>query len=99
MANGSADLEASLADLLGAASVRGGTANLVRSVLVPVEPSPQFVRDLGRSLGQAAARSRQSLLRRYRTAIVVGAAAFASVASLAGIVVLIVRQRSRMGVS
>jgi hypothetical protein len=70
-------------------------ASLVRDALVPVEPSQQFVSELGRSLVLAAARSQQSLIRRYRMAIVIGAAAFGSFASLVGIVALLVR-RSRM---
>lgn len=70
-------------------------ANLVRDVLIPVEPSQLFVRELGRSLGMKAARSHQSLLRRYRTALVITAAAFGSLASVAGVVALIIRQRTR----
>lgn len=73
-----------------------GVANLVRDTLTPVEPSQQFVRELGRSLMATATRSRQSLVRRYRTAIVIGAATFGSLASVVGIVALIIRQRSRM---
>ena len=68
----------------------------VRAVLIPVEPSQQFVRDLGRSLGVAARRSRQSLVQRYRTGILIGAAIFGSLASVVGVVVLIMRQRSRV---
>jgi hypothetical protein len=79
---------------------RGGRAasrmeGQVRAVLVPIEPSQQFVYDLGRSLTSAALRSRQSLIRRYRTAIVVGAALFGSIASVVGVIALIARQRSR----
>jgi hypothetical protein len=73
-----------------------GMERRVRDVLIPVEPSQQFVMELGRSLMATAARSRQSLVRRYRTAIVIGAALFGSIASLVGVVALIVRQRSRM---
>jgi hypothetical protein len=71
-------------------------ARLVRDVLVPVEPSQLFVSELGNSLALAAARGRQSLLRRYRKIIVIGAAAFGSLASVAGVVALILRQRARM---
>lgn len=70
-------------------------ASLVREALVPVEPSQQFVSELGRGLMLAAARSRQSLIRRYRMAIMIAAAAFGSLASIVGIVALLVR-RSRM---
>jgi hypothetical protein len=73
-----------------------GVERRVRAVLIPVEPSQQFVRELGRGLSTAAAHSRQSLVRRYRTAIVVGVAVFGSFASMVGVVALIVRQRSRM---
>jgi len=72
-------------------------ANRVREALIPVEPSQQFVRELGRGLAVTATRSRRSLARRYRTAIVIGAAAFGSLASVVGIVALILRRRSRMG--
>jgi len=71
-------------------------ADLVSAVLIPVQPSQQFVTELGRSLTRTAARSRQSLVRRYRTAILIGAALFGSLASVVGVVALIVRQRSRM---
>ena len=74
----------------------GSMASLVRDVLVPVEPSQLFVNELGHSLAQTAARGRQSLLRRYRKVIVIGAAAFGSLASVAGVVALIVRQRTRV---
>ena len=73
-----------------------GMAGQVRAVLIPVEPSQQFVRELGRGLAAAAARSRQSLVRRYRLAIVIGAAVLGSIASVVGVIALIVRQRSRM---
>ena len=73
-----------------------GVERRVRAVLIPVEPSQQFVRELGRGLSAAAERSRQSLVRRYRTAIVLGVAVFGSLASMVGVVALIIRQRSRM---
>jgi hypothetical protein len=64
--------------------------------LIPVEPSQQFVRELGRSLGVTARRSRQSLVQRYRNGILIGAAIFGSLASVVGVVVLILRQRARV---
>lgn len=73
-----------------------GMEQRVRDVLIPVEPSQQFVRDLGRGLGVAARRSRQSLVQRYRTGILIGAAIFGSLASVVGVVVLILRQRARV---
>jgi len=75
--------------------VPGPVSRLVRDTLIPVEPSQQFVAELGRSLMATAMRSRQSLVRRYRMAILVGAAAFGSMASVVGIIALIAR-RSRM---
>ena len=70
-------------------------ARQVSRVLVPVEPPQQFVVDLRGSLMSAAMRSRQSLARRYRTAIVIGAALFASAVWVASVAALIVRQRVR----
>ena len=75
---------------------RNDMADLVSAVLTPVEPSQQFVTELRRRLTDAALRSHQSLVRRYRTAILIGAALFGSLASVVGVVALIVRQRSRM---
>ncbi|HLF28083.1 MAG TPA: hypothetical protein VJG32_17260 [Anaerolineae bacterium] len=74
---------------------RSGVERRVRDVLIPVEPSQQFVSELGRSLTTMALRSRQSLIQRYRTAILIGAAVFGSIASVVGVVALIMRQRSR----
>lgn len=89
-------LEETLAREVGrAAGLPRGLERRVRAALVPVEPSQQFVRELGRGLMATAMRSRQSLIRRYRTAIVIGAAVFGSVASVVGVVALIMRQRSR----
>lgn len=91
-------LEAALARSLSgnpAASSRG-VADRVSAALIPVEPSQQFVTELGRSLSLAASRSRQSLVRRYRTAILIGAALFGSLASVVGVIALVLRQRSRV---
>lgn len=70
----------------------------VRDTLVPVQPSPHFVRDLGYRLVETASHSRQSLLQRYRTAIVIGVAAAGSVASVVGVMTLLLRQRNRRSV-
>jgi hypothetical protein len=67
----------------------------VRDTLVPIQPSPHFVRDLGYHLVETASRGRQSLLQRYRTAIVIGVAAAGSVASVVGVTVLVLRQKNR----
>lgn len=75
-----------------------GVERRVRDVLTPVEPSQQFIRELGHGLSLTAERSRRSLVRRYRMAIIIGAAIFGSLASVVGVVALILRQRSRVRV-
>jgi hypothetical protein len=67
----------------------------VRETLVPIEPSPDFVQNLGRTLAQAASQRRQPLRRRYRRAVWFGLAAAGSVASLVGVTAYMVRQRDR----
>ena len=49
---------------------------------------------LGKDI-KTAGRSQQSLLRRYRTLIVIGVAAAGSVASVVGMTVLLLRQKNR----
>ncbi|HET7377167.1 MAG TPA: hypothetical protein VFK30_10690 [Anaerolineae bacterium] len=70
----------------------------MRTTLVPIQPSTSFVRELGYRLVDTAGRSQQSLLRRYRTAIVIGVAAAGSVASVVGMTVLLLRQKNRRSV-
>jgi hypothetical protein len=67
----------------------------VRDTLVPIQPSPRFVRELGYRLVDTAGRGQQSLLRRYRKAIVIGVAAAGSLASAAGVAAVLLRQRNR----
>jgi hypothetical protein len=67
----------------------------VRDTLVPIQPSPHFVRDLGYRLVETASRGKQSLIQRYRTAIVIGVAAAGSVASVVGVTALLLRQKNR----
>ena len=70
----------------------------MRTTLVPIQPSTSFVRELGYRLVDTAGRSQQSLLRRYRTSIVIGVAAAGSVASVVGMTVLLLRQKNRRSV-
>jgi hypothetical protein len=67
----------------------------VRETLVPVEPSPDFVRNLGCALAQAASQRQQPLRRRYRRAVWFGLAAAGSVASIVGMMVYVAHHRSR----
>ena len=67
----------------------------VRATLVPIQPSPRFVRELGSRLVDTAARGQQSLLRRYRTAIIIGVAAAGSVASAVGVAALLLHHKNR----
>jgi hypothetical protein len=67
----------------------------VRETLVPIEPSPDFVRNLGQSLALAASQRQQPLRRRYRRAVWFGLAAAGSVASIVGVTAYVVRQRDR----
>lgn len=61
-------------------------AELLFEVLVPVEPSPVFVKRLGEELTAAATRSQLSLLERYRKGILVTVATLGSALSLAGLI-------------
>jgi hypothetical protein len=67
----------------------------VRETLVPIEPSPDFVRNLGCALAQTASQRQQPLRRRYRRAVWFGLAAAGSVASIVGVTAYMVHQRDR----
>ena len=54
----------------------------MRETLVPVEPSPNFVRDLGQSLMLMASRRQVTFRQRYGRAVLFGLAAAGSVASV-----------------
>ncbi|MGD1995716.1 MAG: hypothetical protein PVH62_02975 [Anaerolineae bacterium] len=69
-----------------------GLAERLKRVMVPVEPSADFVRNLGQEL-VGAARRQQSAAKRLRRAIIIGAAALGSALSVAGVVVLILLRR------
>jgi hypothetical protein len=57
----------------------------MRETLVPIEPSPIFVRDLGHSLALLAGRQPLPFRRRYGRAIVFGLAAAGSVVSMVSV--------------
>ncbi|HZY45236.1 MAG TPA: hypothetical protein VFF70_10850 [Anaerolineae bacterium] len=70
----------------------------VRDTLVPILPSPHFVHDLRDRLVAKTSQGKQSLLQRYRTAIVIGVAAAGSVASIVGVTALLLHQKNRRSV-
>ena len=57
----------------------------MRETLVPIEPSPNFVRDLGHSLTLLAGRQPVSFRQRYGRVIVFGLAAAGSVVSVVSV--------------
>ena len=57
----------------------------MRETLVPIEPSPDFVRDLGRSLTLLASQQPLSFRQRYGRVIVFGLAAAGSVVSVVSV--------------
>jgi hypothetical protein len=57
----------------------------MRETLVPIEPSPNFVRDLGRSLTLLASQQPLSFRQRYGRVIVFGLAAAGSVVSVVSV--------------
>ncbi len=57
----------------------------MRETLVPIEPSPNFVRDLGQSLLSMASQRHVSFRQRYGRAIMFGLAAAGSVASVVSV--------------
>ncbi len=57
----------------------------MRETLVPIEPSPNFVRDLGHSLTVLASQRPVSFRRRYGRMIVFGLAAAGSVVSVVSV--------------
>lgn len=74
-------------------------AELVQGILTPVQPNPDFVRRLGKSLLVSARRSRQALTARTRRAALIGAAvlgSLASAASIVGVIVYVLRRRAHL---
>jgi hypothetical protein len=101
-----AELEQWLADVLDAPASKRASRDPqtkailsmvdgVRNTLVPIQPSPRFVRDLGYRLVDTASRGQQPLIRRYRTAIVIGVAAAGSLASAVGVAAILLHQKNR----
>ena len=68
-------------------------AEQLYKVLVPIDPSPVFVRELGQELALVAARSQLSILERYRKAILVTAATIGSAMAALGLCLLLVPRR------
>lgn len=69
-------------------------SRMLRSSLVPVEPSATFLRDLGESLSQAAlARGRDLARRTQQTILIAVAAIVGSLLSLIGLIALLTRRR------
>lgn len=79
----------------GSAPAMRSLVSNVRATLVPIEPSPSFVRELGLALAQQASRQQQSLKQRYRRAVWFGLAAAGSVASIVGVVAYVFYHRER----
>ncbi len=74
-------------------------AERVQSALVPVQPDPAFVRQLGKQLVTVTSESRKATTVRTRKAVVVGAAVLGSAVSLAsaiGVVIYLIRHRGRL---
>lgn len=67
----------------------------MRETLAPVQPSPDFVRELGQALAQHASQHEQPLRQQYRRAIWFGVAAAGSMASIAGVAAFVFYQRER----
>ena len=80
----------------GAAPAMRSLVSNVRDTLVPIEPAPSFVRDLGLALAQQASRQQQPLRVRYRRAVWFGLAAAGSVASIVGVAAYVFRQRQHV---
>jgi len=67
-------------------------AGQLRQVMVPLKPPVAFVRSLGQELVEAS-RHQQKATRRLRRGLIIGAAALGSVASVAGVVTLLLRRK------
>ncbi len=89
------EVPADLPKLSGQTPAMRSLVGDVRETLVPIEPSPDFVRNLGQSLAQAASQRQQPLRRRYRRAVWFGLAAAGSVASIVGVTAYMLHQRDR----
>ncbi len=73
-------------------------AERIQAVLVPVQPDPAFVRQLGQQLVIASSTNHRATTERTRRAVVVGAAVLGSAVSLAsavGVAAYLLRHRGR----
>lgn len=74
-------------------------AELAHGLLTPVQPNPDFVRSLGKSLLISARHSRKALTARTRRVALIGAAvlgSLASAASIVGVIVYVLRRRTHI---
>ncbi len=98
-----AALEAWLAEALSAqaadaqAQAIRAMVDHMQAMLVPVQPSMNFVHDLEQSLIRTA--GSQTLQQRYRRTIFIGVAAAGSIVSVVGLAVYVFRQRERIAAS
>jgi len=70
-------------------------AERVKEVLVPVEPSSSFLKDLGKGLITAAYKERIQVVRRRMRKRFIGAAAFGSALSFAGFVAYLIHAHAK----
>ncbi len=77
----------------GSAPAMRSLVTNVRDTLVPIEPAPNFVHELGLALAQQASRRQQPLRLRYRRAVWFGLAAAGSVASIVGVTAYVFRRQ------
>lgn len=75
-----------------------GLTQRLRSALVPVEPPASFIRELGESLSQAAVHSGRAVARRTRQTVLIIAAVVGYLFSMVGLVVLLIRRRTRRSI-
>lgn len=72
-----------------------GMARLLRSALVPVEPSASFIRELGETLSQRALDRGRSIARRTQQTMLLVMAALGWAISMVGLIAFIMRRRTR----
>jgi 2-polyprenyl-6-methoxyphenol hydroxylase-like FAD-dependent oxidoreductase len=70
-----------------------GITDLLRTALVPVEPSAAFVRDLGEMLSQRAIDRGRSIARQTRQTMLLVMAALGWAVSVVGIIAFVLRRR------
>jgi hypothetical protein len=72
-----------------------GMTNLLKSALVPVEPSASFMRELGETLSQRAINRGRSIARQTRQTMLLVMAALGWAVSMVGLIAFIMRRRTR----